>query len=191
MTELLPPGDSELLSWFRRFRYSVFRLETLQSYAGSGEDDAILAFHRGDPQPAPDPPEEEWSAMLRANRDAGRLQQRVHVVTEPPSDYLQYELTWEYGPHAAAGEDIRIIPVTTGWPADVPARDFWLFDSATLFDMHYDSEGCWLGSQLVTGPARVVEACFVRDAALHHSIPWRAYLAHHPELERRLIPAWR
>jgi hypothetical protein len=48
-----------------------------------------------------------------ANRDAGRTQQRVHVVTEPLTDYLAYELTWEYGLHAAAGEDIRIIPLDT------------------------------------------------------------------------------
>jgi len=191
VTDLLPPGDPELSRWFRRFRYSVFRLETLQTYAGSGEDDGIAAFGRGDPEPPPDPAEDEWAAMLRAHRDAGRIQQRVHVVTEPVSDYLAYELTWEYGPHAAAGEDIRIIPVTTGWPADVPSKDFWLFDSATLFDMHYHTGGHWLGSEAVTDPARIVAACFARDAALYHSIPWRAYLAEHPELERRLIPTWR
>jgi Family of unknown function (DUF6879) len=191
VTNLLPPGDPELSRQFRRFRYSVFRLEILQTYAGSGEDEGIAAFGRGDPEPPPDPAEDQWAALLRANAAAGRTQQRVHVVTEPLSDYLAYELTWEYGPHAAAGEDIRIIPVTKGWPVDVPFKDFWLFDSTTLFDMHYDPDGRWRGIEPVTEAARIVAACFARDAALHYSIPWRTYLADYPELERRLIPAWR
>lgn len=99
--------------------------------------------------------------------------------------------TWSYGLHSAAGEDIRILPVTTDWPTDVPSKDFWLFDSTALFDMHYHPEGCWLGIEPVTDPAKIVAGCFARDAALYHAIPWRAYLAERPELERRLIPAWR
>ncbi len=100
------PGVGQLVAAFRTFRYSVFRLETLQVYAGSGEDEGIAAFHRGDPKPPPDPTEDEWAGLLRANRDAGRIQQRVHVVTEPITDYLAYELTWEYGPHSTAGEEL-------------------------------------------------------------------------------------
>lgn len=67
---------------FRTFHYSVFRLETRQVYAGSGEDEGLAAFHRGDPQPPPDPAEDEWATLLRANREAGRVQQRVHPVTD-------------------------------------------------------------------------------------------------------------
>src|SRR5919206_2515515 len=84
------PGVDQLVAAFHTFRYSVFRLETLQVYAGSGEDEGIAAFYRGDTDPPPDPAEDEWAALLRANRDVGRLQQRVHVVTEPISDYLAY-----------------------------------------------------------------------------------------------------
>lgn len=181
------PGVDQLVAGFRTFRYSVFRLETLQVYAGSGEDKGIAAFHRGDPDPPPDPAEDEWAALLRGNRDAGRLQQRVHVVTEPISDYLAFELTWEYGPHAAAGEDIRIIsPVTGVWPDDVPQSDFTLFDSSRLFRLNYDLDGTWLGAQLVTDHASVVAACVARDAALHQAVPWSEYMTRHPDLVRRL-----
>ena len=68
--------------------------------------------------------------------------QRVHVVVEPLTAYLRYELAWSYTPEA--GEDIRIIPVQTGqWPAGLPGLggDFWLFDSARLLRMHYDPAG--------------------------------------------------
>lgn len=180
------PGVDQLVAAFHTFRYSVFRLETLQLYAGSGEDQGIAAFQRGDPQPPPDPAEDEWAALLRAHRDAGRVQQRVHVVTEPITDYLAYELTWEYGPHTAAGEDIRIIPVTGRWPDDVPQSDFTLFDSRFLFRLNYDPDGTWLGAEPVTDYPTVVAACFARDAALHHAMPWAEYIARHPNLVRRL-----
>lgn len=168
------------------FRYSVFRLETLQVYAGSSEDPARAAFQRGDPTPPLDPHQDQWVTTLRAHRDAGRTQQRVHVVREPVSDYLAFELTWEYGPHAAAGEDIRIIPVTDTWPVDVPDRDFWLVDSRHLFHLRYADTGAWLGAVHVTDPAMVAEACFARDAALHQATPWADYMAGHPTLLQRV-----
>ena len=45
--------------------------------------------------------------------------QRVHVVTEPLSDYIRFELTG-YAPNVEAGEDVRVISVREGepWPAD-------------------------------------------------------------------------
>ncbi|MGI9001619.1 MAG: DUF6879 family protein [Pseudonocardia sp.] len=180
------PGVDDLFDHFRAFRYSVFRLETLQLYAGSGEDEGIAAFERGDPQPPPDPAEDEYAGMVRAHRAAGKAWQRVHVVREPLSDYLAYELTWEYGPHVAAGEDIRIIDATHGWPDDVPSEDFWLFDSRHLFDLRYAADGMWLGVEPVTDVGHLAEACAVRDAAWHQSIPWADYITRHPELVRRL-----
>jgi hypothetical protein len=158
----------------------------LQAYAGSDEDPARLAFQRGDLIPPPDPHQDQWLAMLRAHRDAGRTQQRVHIVREPVSEYLEFELTWEYDPHMAAGEDIRIIPITDTGPIDVPDRDFWLFDSQQLFGLSYDDDGNWLGVQHITDAAEVARACFVRDAALHQSTPWADYMATKPALLQRL-----
>lgn len=180
------PGVAELLQRFGAIRYSAFRLECLQVYAGSGEDEGIAAFHRGDLVPPPDPAGDEYSAMLHAHRAAGRTRQRVHVVSEPITAYLAYELTWAYGPHVAAGEDIRIIPAGRHWPVDVPVQDFWLFDSQYRFDLRYDRNGQWIGVEPAPDPAMVAEACFVRDAAVHQSMPWSDYLTRHPELVRRL-----
>jgi hypothetical protein len=180
------PGVAELVAAFSTFRYSVFRLETLQVYADPVEDANLAAFLRGDPEPPPDPVEDEWAAMLRAHQAAGRVQQRVHVVTEPITNYLAYELTWEYGLHTAAGEDIRIIPVTDRWPDDVPRLDFTLFDSRVLFRLHYAPDGALLRADRVTESAHVVAACFARDAALHLAMPWREYMSRHPDLVRRL-----
>jgi hypothetical protein len=59
---------------FETFSYSVFRLETLQSYAGSGEDEDLAAFAAGRPRP-PNPGRNRWSDMLAANHQAGKVQQ--------------------------------------------------------------------------------------------------------------------
>lgn len=183
------PAAAEFEAKFRRFHYSVFRLETLQVYRGSGEDEWIAAFEAGHPAPPPDPEQDAWEEMIRANRRAGRVMQRVHVVAEPVSDYMAFELTWAYAPNVTAGEDIRVIPVRDGrWPEDVPRGDFWLFDSTELFDARYTDDGTWLGVAPVTDPARIVQACRARAAALHQAQPWRDYMAARPQLAAR-VPA--
>lgn len=186
--KLIPPGAAEFVGKFHEFRYSAFRLETLQSYGNSEEDADFEAFVTGRPKPA-NPGHERWQAMVRANVQAGRIMQRVHVVIEPLSQYMQLELTWGYGANAAAGEDIRIIPVPAGkqWPQDLPEdMDYWLFDSAELYHLHYDSEGAWLGTEVVTDAARIVAACHWHDAAVYHAMSWQDYIADQPELARRV-----
>jgi hypothetical protein len=171
---------------FQEFAYSVYRLETLQVYGGSGEADMIEAFTTGKPWPQNDL-KDAWTANIAANHHAGKLQQRVHVVAEPLTSYMLFELTWSYGPNVEAGEDIRIIPVREGeWPDGLPHEDYWLFDSRDLYVMHYDTDGTWLGAELVTEPSRVVDACHWRDAALCRATPWRNYIATHPELQHHL-----
>jgi hypothetical protein len=163
-----PVGIDDLQAQFETFSYSAFRLEVLQSYAGTGRDD-------------------QWITLLRASRRWGKTYQRVHVVTEPLTAAIEQELTEGYEGNVAAGEDIRIITVPAGdWPDDVPRLDFWLFDSTWLYVMHYDPDGRWAGASRTTIPESVAKACRARDAALHRAIPWNAYIASQPDLQRRL-----
>lgn len=183
--ELIPPDAPEFQALFDRFEHSVFRLETLQTYQGSRERDLLAEFLAGRPRPA-DRVKADWTAMIAANVRAGKTVQRVHVVREPLTDYLRFELTWGYEPNAQAGEDIRIVPVHDDWPHELPQHDYWLFDAATLYEMHYDADGTWLGIEHVTDPAVIVEACAWRDAALHLGIPWQSYVRDHPGLAEHL-----
>lgn len=163
-------GGAELQAELETFRHSAFRLETLQHYKGTGRDDS-------------------WVALLKANHRWGKTHQRVHVIAEPLSVSMQEELTDGYGPNVAAREDIRIIPVSDeleGWPDDVPYYDFWLFDSSRLLMMNYAATGAWAGAIRVRDPEQIVIACEARDAALHHGISWRSYIASHPDLQRRM-----
>jgi hypothetical protein len=181
---LIAPGDF----WqpFRDFAYSVYRLETLQTYTGSGEDDVIEAFASGRPWPR-SAAKDAWTGNIAANRRAGKIQQRVHIVAEPLSQYMRFELTWSYGPNVDAGEDIGIIPVRAGeWPSELPHEDYWLFDSSKLYVMRYEMDGTWLGAEPVDDPRRIVEACRWRDAALCQATPWQDYIATRPDLQYHL-----
>ncbi|MGH3793828.1 MAG: DUF6879 family protein [Pseudonocardiaceae bacterium] len=185
--ELISPESEEFGALFRRFAHSVFRLETLQVYRGERDLNLLGLFREGKPRPA-DPAKDEWTVMIAANARAGKAVQRVHVVREPLSDYLRFELTWGYEPNVAAGEDVRIIAIAEDdpWPGDLPQRDYWLFDSSKLYDMHYDSDGVWLGAEHVTDPTKIVDACRWRDAALHSGTPWSVYVRSKPHLVRHL-----
>ena len=186
---MLPPGAPEFSVWFRQFRRSCFRLETLQRYGASGEDDSIRAFLAGQ-NPRPHPGKREWMALVGAATGDGRTMQRVHVVIEPLTDYIGFEVAWSYAHSVAAGEDVRIIPLAEGegWPPGVPMRDFWLFDDTELFDVRYDVDGTWIGVVHLTDPDAMVTACQQRAAALSLGQPWAAYVREQPELVRR-VPA--
>ncbi|MGH3870475.1 MAG: DUF6879 family protein [Pseudonocardiaceae bacterium] len=181
--ELISPGSEEFEALFHGFAYSMFRLETLQEYRGQRDLDLLSEFLAGKPRP-PDPAKTEWTSMIMSNVRAGKAVQRVHIVREPLTDYLRFELTWGYEPNAAAGEDVRLLPIAEHdpWPADLAQHDYWLFDSAELYDLHYDSDQVWQGAEHVTDPQKIVDACRWRDAALHYGTPWSGYVRSKPQL---------
>lgn len=181
--ELILPGSEAFGVLFDRFAHSVFRLETLQIYRGARDLDLLSRFLGGQPKP-PDPAKVEWTSKIASNVQSGKAVQRAHVVREPLTDYLRFELTWGYEPNVAVGEDVRIIAIGKhdSWPAELPQHDYWLFDSAELYDMHYDDDQVWLGAEHVTDPQKIVDACRWRDAALHYGIPWSVYVRTKPEL---------
>ena len=170
ITDLADPAFDRLFTSVQR---SWFRLETLQRYDVAYERDEFAAFLRGEPLDAtPD----EWHAMIRRHVAAGRRLSRVHVVEEPLSDYVRYELAG-YPRSVDAGEDVRVIPVRRGdWPAGVPRHDFWLFDDERVWLMHYDA-GRFVAAELVDDPAEVARHVAWRDVALAQSIPLAAYTA--------------
>jgi hypothetical protein len=117
---------------------------------------------------------------------AGRTMSRVHVVVEPLTDYMRFELTWAYAPTVLAGEDVRIVPVPEGcgWPERLPepGTDYWLFDSETLYRQHYDESGWWLGTQPVDDHREIALAVRWRDEALSIAVPWHEFVRNRREL---------
>ena len=171
--DLADPAFGRLFADVQR---SWFRLETLQRYDVPYERDDLEQFLRGEPlATAPGP----WQAMIRDHVAAGRALARVHVIEEPLTDYVRYELH-AYSPNVDAGEDVRLIPVRRGvWPPGLPRHDYWLFDDACLWLMDYDPDGAFEAARLVDDPVTIAHHREWRNAALARSIPLADYAAAH------------
>lgn len=163
--------------WYGLFegRRSIFRLELLQSYNDPGEAEALRRFQVGE---LPDPADADWwTRLVNDVRVWGGTVQRVHVVAEPLSDYLKFELAVYAAINAPAGEDVRILPAEMAAGLDLPGHDYWLFDSRALLVLRYDSDHRLATAELVSDPAAVVRHCYWRDVALADAIPHGAWMA--------------
>lgn len=166
--------SAEFNRLFTGFEHTAYRLETLQCYDVSYEEDSYVAFLAGHPMPS-DAAKDEWTAMVKDAVDGGKSFRRVHVVSEPLTDYLRYEIEWSYEPNVAAGEDVRILPGKPG-ALGLPDHDYWLFDSRDLWVMKYDSDGRFLYTEYVDEPAVIVNHNYWRDKALSLAMPYADYM---------------
>ncbi len=153
--------------WDGLFTRAAFRLETLPFYVSDEEAEPFARWLRGEPDDLgwKDP----WRRILRDARVAGKEVKRVHVVREPLSEYLQFELSVVYPEGVKAGEDIRILVSDRSLHPD-----FWLLDDTACL-MNYDQAGNWLGVDLLTDAAEVSRFKTWRDDLLRHSIPLAEY----------------
>jgi hypothetical protein len=171
--------SADFAALFTSFRHTAYRLETLQHYGVGYEDESFRSFFTGEP-PAADPARDEWTGIVRAAVADGKRFQRVHLVTEPLSDYLRYELQWWYEPNSRAGDDVRILPENMVPAGDLPALatlgDYWLFDSRDLWVMHYDADGRFGYAEQVADPGVIITCSYWRDAAMHYAVPYADYM---------------
>jgi len=158
-----------------KFGRSAFRLELLDRYAATNEVEPLRRFRSGEPQ---DPSwREPWAQYVRTALREGKHMARVHVVDEPLSEYLEFELTCGYPASVAAGEDVRILP-RHAWPAGLwlPNCDYWLFDNREAVIMIYDQAGIFLGAETTADPAEVERYRQARDHLIQHSMLLADYL---------------
>ncbi|KQC37000.1 hypothetical protein UK82_17405 [Frankia sp. ACN1ag] len=150
---------------FRSFEHTAFRLEARDDYLVSYEAEALRQFVAG---------EEvdlgwfqDWLAMIGGATAEGRRFTRVRVVTVPLSDYSRFGVFCSQYTNAA-GEDIRYLPRDQA--ASLPDYDYWLFDSRLLVRMHFADDLTFLGGEVITDPAIVVQHSYWRDAAWHRAV---------------------
>jgi hypothetical protein len=163
------------------FKRRIFRLETLDEYDAPNEREPYARFLAGDPV---DPAwREPWKRLVREVRASGRIMQRVHVVSEPVSDYIRFELLHVYPANVEAGEDVRILSRSEPWP---PGGDFWLFDDDLAAWLTYDGSGRVREVRLIGDDFAVRHHLgTVRADALRQSVPLAQYVAEHNITERQ------
>ncbi|GGL20931.1 hypothetical protein Sme01_23350 [Sphaerisporangium melleum] len=170
--------DAEFNRFFAEFRFTAYRLESLQRYDVSYEKAEFDLFLNGRRR-GEFPGIAQWiERTVRPARHSGRLLHRVHVVEEPLSDYVRFECAWAYAHTVPAGEDVRLIPVPSGeWPEGLPRHDYWLFDSSILVAMHYREDGTFEAAEIVDDPGEIVQANYWRDMAVYRSISFAVFAA--------------
>lgn len=157
------------------FGRSAFRLEVLDKYVAANEAEPFRRFLNGEPH---DPTwREPWAELVREAVRDGKQMARVHVVKEPLSDYLKFELTCAYPANVNAGEDVRILEISQHPELAPPSRDFWLFDEHIATVMDYDQDGNFLGADATSDPALIAYYLHVRDLTMNLSVPLTEYLA--------------
>jgi hypothetical protein len=177
-------SDPEFQRLFDDFRYTAYRLEALQVYGVPYEMAEFARFQAGEAR-GEFPGIARWADRVARGVRAGKRFHRVHVVTEPLSDYVRFECAWAYRHTVAAGEDVRIAAVPEGqWPDGLPRFDYWLFDSSVLVRMNYADDGTFVSAELVDDPEQVVQANAWRDQAVHLSVPFAEYAAGFDDLMR-------
>ncbi|MFG2794043.1 DUF6879 family protein [Streptomyces sp. NPDC048419] len=154
---------------FHTFEHTAWRLETRRGYASDRQDPDYQAFLATGNSPCD--PDEPWFVNIRAQTTAGKRVGRVRVADHPPTTEQLFLL--DYARHnAAAGEDIRYLWRKDAERAALPAEDFWIFDSRLVALLHFDDDDTLRTIELITEPAQVVRFAMVRDAALHHAVPF-------------------
>ncbi|MFD4320096.1 DUF6879 family protein [Streptomyces sp. NPDC058548] len=159
--------DSTFGDYFASFKYTAWRLETRRGYGSDRQ--GVKYQHFATTGELLDEPERPWCTNVRAQTSQGKRFERVRIVDQPPTTEQLFLLA-AAAINNAAGEDIRTL---WRWGADrlqLPAEDFWLFDSERALVLHFDDADAYLGSELVVDPERIVRYCQVRDAAWHHAI---------------------
>ncbi len=152
-------------------RYSAFRLEQLDYYVSELEEEPFAQYQAG--AVIGTSWLDEWTRFIREATGAGATISRVHVVSEPWSPYVDFELNCIYPVTAAAGEDIRVASRGT---SRFLGHDFWLVDD-TAARMNYDPDGNWTSVSLTSSPAIVTRYRSWRGSAIAASQPLQSYLA--------------
>ncbi|WP_217208732.1 DUF6879 family protein [Streptomyces sp. AC550_RSS872] len=160
---------------FTQFEHTAWRLETRRRYASDEVTETYAQFTRGE-RVNWEGASGEWCAARRAQTALGKRFERVRIVDDPPTTGQLYLLD-NARRNSAVGEKI-----TNLWRADaerlnLPAEDFWIFDSRLVALLNFDDADDLVNVELITEPAEVVRYSMMRDAAMHHAIPYEEFAA--------------
>ncbi|MFD4501802.1 DUF6879 family protein [Streptomyces sp. NPDC058457] len=159
---------------FERFEHSAWRLETRRRYASDEATDTWAQFVRGE-TPTWDL-SSPYSVTIRGKTTGGARVGRVRLVDDPATQGQRYLLAYAEK-NTALGEDIRNLSRTEADRLHLPTEDFWLFDSRLVALLNFTDDDELVDVELITEPAEVVRYAMVRDAAMHHAVPYRDFLA--------------
>lgn len=164
-------GFAEL---FRRFSRSAWRWEAQGTYRQPDEVEPWQRWRDGIAVATDLDWLRPWLDEVRSATSAGKRFERVRVMTEPPTEYLRWQM--EVTPaNIQAGEEIRILAASEARALNLPDQDFWLFDDERVAVLHFSSDDLE-GAEIITDPATVARYRSWRDVAWQHAVAFEDYV---------------
>ncbi|WP_316743180.1 DUF6879 family protein [Streptomyces sp. MK7] len=168
-------GLDEFDRLFTQFEHTAWRLETRRRYASDELTTTYAQFRRGEPVNW-EGVDAEWCAERREQVALGKRFERVRIVDNPPTDGQLYLLD-NARRNSAVGEEVLSLRREDADRLGLPAEDFWIFDSRLVARLNFDDADDLVSVELITQPAAVLRYAMVRDAALHHAVPYEEFAA--------------
>ncbi|HCU52623.1 MAG TPA: hypothetical protein DGG94_23015 [Micromonosporaceae bacterium] len=116
----------------------------------------------------------EWFTLVSETTARGVQMRRARIVSEPVTDYIQFEYDVTAGHNIAAGEQVRWLPRRQAWDLLIPACDFWIFDNEVVVLNVFDGNGDWVTEERHDDPAvaaRLADAFDeIWDRATNHEV---------------------
>lgn len=171
---LINPGD-EFGALFPAIKRSSWRWECQGYY--KVDDAQLQRWREGKPRDEGETGR-WWVKYQRGLKEAGIPFERVRMLTEPLTEYLEWMLgTTEW--NVEAGEDIRWVQESKARELEMPRYDFYLFDDDRVVLMHFDDEKLLTSAEIVDDPDVVLHHQELRDrvwphATRHRDMPRRA-----------------
>lgn len=151
----------------------IFRLQVYPVYKVEQERENFQRFLETGIREI-DPADEPGLVRLRERIAEGMSIHRVYVVEPPFTDYQRYVFRF-YHHTCEAGEDLRIIDLSSQSNPGLPDYDFMLIENTTAIKLHYERhDGTQIGPELLPD-ADISEFIRYQDLAIKNSIPFLEY----------------
>lgn len=163
---------AEFQELFARFDRDAIHLEMRDSYGTAVELPHLAKWAAGEKddlawlQP--------WCDQVRQHVAEGKVYRRVHVVSEPLSEYQR----WSHSimqPHIDAGTDMRWMPRRRVSSIAFPGNDFWMFDNRLAVFHNYAGNGTLVDFTPSTDPHDIALCRSAFEAVWELAIPHADY----------------
>ncbi len=115
-----------------------------------------------------------WSELVAQTVGRGVDVKRARIVSEPVSEYIQFEYDLTFT-NLAAGERVRWLPRRQATDLMLPGNDFWLFDDRRVLVNHFTGEGEAVNLELVTDPSMAAKCASAFEQVWQRATPHEHY----------------
>ncbi|MDI3419494.1 DUF6879 family protein [Streptomyces luteolus] len=167
----MPQSVPSFVELLRGCEKSAVHLEMRDSYSVANERAQFDAWRAGSDASRTDPQlRQAWLDIVQETTGRGVEMRRARIVSEPVSEYIQYE-------HAGtqlnidAGEQVRWLPRRQASDIALPGNDFWIYDGQLVKFNHFTGSGSSAGQEMTHDPA-VARLCLTAfEAVWERAVP--------------------